>query len=90
MSDIFRIGDEAWILEAQRYPRPVRIRGIRGEMCLLQFTDRGYNVSGTMIRMSRLFATREEALANALPKPEDRSRGYADVHAVGGKHYWED
>ena len=87
---MFRIGDEAWIVEAQRYPRPVRIRGIRGEMCLLQFTDRGYNVSGTMIRMSRLFATREEALANALPKPEDRSRGYADVHAVGGKHYWED
>ncbi len=30
---MFGIGDEVWILEARRYPWPVRIRGIRGRAC---------------------------------------------------------
>lgn len=85
---MFKVGDEAWMLESGRYPRPVKIQKINGDRCVIRFTDRD-TVSGTLIRMNRLYATKEEAQANALPKPQDTSRGYRDAHNTG-RHYYED
>lgn len=85
----YKTGDEAWILESGRYPRPVRIQKINGAMCIIRFTDR-MNISGTMIRMNRLYATKEEAQANAAPKPEEKNCVRATENDYRGKHYYED
>lgn len=85
----FTIGDEAWILEAGRYPRPVLVQKIAGSMCRVRFTDRNV-ISGAMIRLNRLYPSREEALACALPQPEDRSNGYYTDKGFSGKQYYED
>ena len=53
-----KVGDNAYIVESNRYVREVKIHRCSGGMFLVRFTNTG---GGIQVKVHRLFATREEA-----------------------------
>ena len=66
MPAVFNQGDTAYFVESNWRIREVRILKIAGEFATIRFTD---GEGGTRLRLSRLFATKEEAEKTIRKKP---------------------